>query len=153
MLQSCFSPAIVLSMPKKVNDKCVLCSKTPRDIFVRNRPDCYDYKNCRRKRAYYRNHEENKLKEHRWHRYLKFRTTLCFVCGSTEDLQCHHVISQVRRGKDDSGNVVTLCGRCHLIISNFEKKLGQYSKRKPRWVISAEKFPPSPGPIHVQNRQ
>ena len=128
-------------MPKTINLKCLECSKVSRSVFTVNHPACYDGVNCRRRRSYYRNHEENKLKEHRWHRYLKFRSDTCFVCGSMDALETHHVIAQSSGGKDTAENVLTLCSSCHRVITLFERKLGVAQKSKARWVVSAEKYP------------
>lgn len=139
-----FLCVIGIVMPKKINQKCFECSQISRGVFRMNWPACYDFMNCRRKRSYYRNLEENRLKEHRWHRYQKFRDDRCFVCGSTKDLESHHVISQISLGVDEAKNVVTLCKSCHKTITSFEQKLGCNSKEKPRWVVSAERYSDKP---------
>jgi 5-methylcytosine-specific restriction endonuclease McrA len=127
-------------MPPKINLKCLECAKVHRDVFVYNRPECYDFKNCRRKRSYYRNLEDNRLKEHKYHRYLKFKDDKCFVCCTVMNLETHHVESQNSGGKDTRKNVVTLCKPCHSVITRFERKLGCESKVKPRWIVAEEKF-------------
>jgi hypothetical protein len=41
---------------------------------------------------------------------LKF----CAACGSTDDLQHHHLVTRgERRGSDDERNLITLCFGCH----------------------------------------
>ena len=138
-------------MPKKIDLKCLECSKVPRDVFVYSRPECYDYVNCRKKRSYYRNLEDNRLKAHRWHRYLRFRDDKCFVCGSPNNLDSHHVESQASGSKDTQKNVVTLCRPCHSVITRFERKLGCEQKNKPRWLVAAEKYPITP--IEISDRE
>ena len=42
----------------------------------------------------------------------------CQYCGSTFDLQVHHIISRVKKSvKYDLENGITLCKRCHTKIS------------------------------------
>ena len=129
-------------MPKKINPKCVECSQVPRDEFTQNRPSCYDYVNCRRKRSYYRNHEDNKLKECKWHKWRQFIDTECFVCASTKDLETHHIHAREGDKDDVRENIVTLCKSCHKVITLFERKLGYSKNHRPRWLIAAEKYPP-----------
>ena len=38
---------------------------------------------------------------------------VCFVCGSTEHLQKHHLIQRKQRGTDVSENLIFLCKSCH----------------------------------------
>lgn len=40
---------------------------------------------------------------------------ICFRCGSTENLQVHHVIPR-RVGGIDEGNMIPLCRACHKIV-------------------------------------
>lgn len=37
----------------------------------------------------------------------------CAACGSTSNLQYHHLIPRSRGGSDDETNLITLCGDCH----------------------------------------
>lgn len=127
---------------RKINPKCFECSKVPRDTFVWNRPDCYDFKNCRKKRSYYRDYENNKLKQSKWHKWRQFIETECFICGSRDDLEIHHVHARASDRDDTRGNTVTLCHVCHSVITRFETKLGYGSKKKPRWKIAVETLPP-----------
>ena len=38
---------------------------------------------------------------------------VCVACGSTEDLQHHHLVPRKAGGSDDEFNLVTLCTACH----------------------------------------
>jgi 5-methylcytosine-specific restriction endonuclease McrA len=38
----------------------------------------------------------------------------CRKCGSLENLQVHHKIKRSHQGNDSIGNLVTLCGHCHM---------------------------------------
>ena len=37
----------------------------------------------------------------------------CQVCGSSADLQVHHLKSRGRLGDDKLDNLIVLCARCH----------------------------------------
>jgi hypothetical protein len=41
------------------------------------------------------------------------RQAFCAACGSTDDLQHHHLFSRGEAGGDDERNLITLCGSCH----------------------------------------
>ena len=38
----------------------------------------------------------------------------CELCGSTKDLEVHHIIPKGLGGKDESDNYMILCHKCHL---------------------------------------
>ena len=40
----------------------------------------------------------------------------CAVCGSTRQLEIHHVVKRSRGGSDDPHNLVCLCHLCHCAI-------------------------------------
>ena len=37
----------------------------------------------------------------------------CQICGSTENVEGHHVVDYSFGGASDSNNIVTLCPSCH----------------------------------------
>ena len=41
------------------------------------------------------------------------RADTCAACGSTINLQYHHLIPRSLGGADDETNLITLCGECH----------------------------------------
>ena len=41
----------------------------------------------------------------------------CRVCGKRMSGQVHHIISRRLGGSDDVSNLVTLCGRCQMVVS------------------------------------
>jgi len=41
----------------------------------------------------------------------------CQACGKTPASQVHHIKARRYGGKDKLSNLITLCGRCHMIIS------------------------------------
>jgi 5-methylcytosine-specific restriction endonuclease McrA len=40
----------------------------------------------------------------------------CQTCGSSDDLQVHHLCSRSRLGDDTDENLITLCADCHSDI-------------------------------------
>lgn len=41
----------------------------------------------------------------------------CQVCGKDYSGQVHHVIPRSQGGTDDLSNLMTLCGKCHMLVS------------------------------------
>ena len=41
----------------------------------------------------------------------------CQACGKSPASQVHHIKARRHGGEDKLSNLVTLCGRCHMIIS------------------------------------
>ena len=37
----------------------------------------------------------------------------CVACGSTDDLQHHHLVTRSEGDSDDERNLITLCDPCH----------------------------------------
>lgn len=51
--------------------------------------------------------------------YIKIRDGACLACGSTEYLQCAHLISRSYKSiRTDENNAVTLCRGCHMKYTN-----------------------------------
>ncbi len=48
---------------------------------------------------------------------LKRDGLTCQACGKYPAAQVHHIKARGRGGKDELPNLITLCGRCHMIIS------------------------------------
>ena len=48
---------------------------------------------------------------------LKRDRQICQACGKSPASQVHHIKGRHNGGKDTPPNLVTLCGRCHMIIS------------------------------------
>ncbi len=42
---------------------------------------------------------------------------ICQACGRRNSGQVHHIRPRRRGGADDPTNLMTLCGRCHMLIS------------------------------------
>lgn len=49
---------------------------------------------------------------------LKAAKAKCAKCGSTEDLDVHHIIDLSRGGTNDPTNLVIVCKACHDAIHN-----------------------------------
>jgi len=41
----------------------------------------------------------------------------CRVCGRGGSNQVHHILPRGAGGSDDPSNLITLCGRCHMLVS------------------------------------
>lgn len=41
----------------------------------------------------------------------------CRACGKWTRGQVHHILRQGQGGSDSPRNLVTLCGRCHMLVS------------------------------------
>jgi 5-methylcytosine-specific restriction endonuclease McrA len=48
----------------------------------------------------------------------------CVRCGSTRNLQVHHIKKHWEGGSDHLSNLITLCARCHTLAeNNYQKKM------------------------------
>ena len=54
---------------------------------------------------------------------LKYLGNRCVYCGSTKNLEIHHIIPLYLGGKNDLGNMEVVCKKCHLQIHEQIKKL------------------------------
>ena len=64
-----------------------------------------------------------------WRRAIIRRDQFCIVCGSSEALQAHHLITKGSRPdlRYNEDNGITLCWRCHHMIHNdVDFKAGVY---------------------------
>jgi hypothetical protein len=41
------------------------------------------------------------------------KLSFCAACGSTDDLQHHHLVIRAEGGSDEDWNLITLCASCH----------------------------------------
>jgi 5-methylcytosine-specific restriction endonuclease McrA len=115
-------------MSKPINKQCQECSKLS---FRKSKlPECYVRKTCAKKRCYYRKIDYYRDRLRHYHRYLKFLGNKCFVCGSVDALEAHHIIAQINKGIDNDDNIVTLCHACHKIITIYHRRLGLERKLK-----------------------
>jgi len=110
---------------KKVNKKCVECSKITGIIWKRQvKPDCYERVKCGHMRSYYRNHEINKKRQIVNHRYLRYKGDKCALCFIKESLEVHHIMPQCKGGLDARFNVITLCKKCHKTVTSYYRAIG-----------------------------
>ncbi|WP_317105294.1 HNH endonuclease [Chroococcidiopsis sp. SAG 2025] len=49
----------------------------------------------------------------------------CQVCGKEYSGQVHHILPRSQGGTNDLANLITLCGKCHMVISPV-----------PEWLIT-----------------
>lgn len=126
-------------MPKIINRKCMKCStidfkgfvylKDNTDIksFKGKRlfygskifPDCYIQKRCSRKRNYYKYLEKKRKYQRDVHRYQRYNTGICAICLSKDNLEVHHIKPQMLGIEDTKENCMTLCSKCHKIITIY----------------------------------
>jgi len=122
-------------MTRKINYKCYDCSKLRfrvwHELPASPIPKCFVKSACVRKRHYYRYLEQNRAKQLKYHRYRKFCGDKCSLCGSVRSLEVHHIKPHIRIGKDTQDNTITLCKRCHLVITRFYRAMGWESNKKP----------------------
>jgi hypothetical protein len=53
-----------------------------------------------------------------WKSYAKKRDKVCFLCGSDQVLQVHHIFSRtIKRLFLDTENGICLCRRCHMAVT------------------------------------
>lgn len=57
---------------------------------------------------------------HDWESYAELRREVlerdgwrCQYCGTTQNLEVHHLVPRSQGGDDDAQNLITLCARCH----------------------------------------
>jgi len=41
----------------------------------------------------------------------------CRLCGKKPSAQIHHIIPRRKGGVEELSNLITLCGRCHMLLS------------------------------------
>lgn len=113
-------------MARELNNKCIECANVNWRIKKNkaNRPECYNPSSCHKKLCYYRKLEHYRALLRKHHRYLKHLKDKCFVCGSRLKLEAHHVLNQANGGPDSAENIITLCHKCHNVITIYNRRLG-----------------------------
>jgi 5-methylcytosine-specific restriction endonuclease McrA len=68
---------------------------------------------------------------------VKDRDKKCLICGSTEKLEAHHIVSESVAPEltTNTGNIITLCESCHKKTKTYGS---QVIKKKKIWVQSKE---------------
>ncbi|NHC33969.1 HNH endonuclease [Scytonema millei] len=56
---------------------------------------------------------------------LRRDNRICQVCGKEHSGQVHHILPRSQGGTNDLANLITLCGKCHMVISPV-----------PEWLIT-----------------
>lgn len=67
-------------------------------------------------------HRVNTTMAH-WAQYIVKRHPFCVICGSTEDIEAHHIIpvSHSARFAYRFTNGITLCRKCHYLVHHKEE--------------------------------
>ena len=47
----------------------------------------------------------------------------CQVCDKTPSAQVHHIIPRSKGGRDELSNLITLCDKCHMLVSPVPDRL------------------------------
>lgn len=55
--------------------------------------------------------------------FQKHEKTMCKLCGSTDNLEWHHMIPVHLGGTADVRNMICLCHDCHQVITGYEREL------------------------------
>jgi len=56
---------------------------------------------------------------------------VCYNCGSTEDVELHHIVPLSLGGTNNITNIAVLCHKCHM-ASHYGRNINEYkSKKKP----------------------
>lgn len=81
----------------------------------------------------------NTRKEFEQLNHKQYLKTECANCGSSINLQLHHIVPIAKGGTNSAGNLVTLCGDCHAIVHNHSKALTAEWKELQRLGIERAK--------------
>lgn len=82
-----------------------------RDICIDFAPEIADYR--RNKRTPAAQQRRNELNRNR-QTIIADRPKICSTCGSTSDIELHHIIPLAAGGTNDYYNLVYLCHDCHM---------------------------------------
>lgn len=63
----------------------------------------------------------------------------CQVCGKLHSGQVHHILPRSAGGTDEMANLMTLCGRCHMLVSPVPDWLLTKVWQIPPAQVSAER--------------
>lgn len=57
-----------------------------------------------------------------WAESIKSHHPSCYICGTSKDLEAHHIIpvSHSEKHKYSPSNGITLCKQCHYLVHNKE---------------------------------
>ena len=55
--------------------------------------------------------------------YNIFSTQKCGKCGSTENLELHHMIPASLGGTNDENNLIWLCNKCHKKVTQYQMNI------------------------------
>ena len=118
-----------MSSMRPINQKCLECALNYRrglretNIDYRPEPSCWAGQACEKKRSYYRKLKEYQTKAREYHRYLRNKGDCCRLCKSLKLLEVHHIKQQIDGGSDEPSNLMTLCHKCHIVITSYQRVL------------------------------
>ncbi|URD51674.1 HNH endonuclease [Chroococcidiopsis sp. CCNUC1] len=69
----------------------------------------------------------------------------CQVCGKEHSGQVHHILPRSQGGTNDLANLITLCGKCHMVISPVPEWL-----LTKLWQIPQKKLAPQAKPFKTE---
>lgn len=116
-------------MAKEINTKCFECAQQdfphlrPTNIRYKQKPDCWVETACPKKRSYYRKLDEYRQKQREYHEYIKYKGDKCVLCKSKDSLEVHHVLPQYHEIDHNVRNLITLCLKCHRIITAYHRTI------------------------------
>jgi HNH endonuclease len=67
------------------------------------------------------------------------RQPFCAACGSTGDLEHHHLVTRAEGGSDDERNLITLCNDCHLKLHERQKNRTYRASERVKAGLAAAK--------------
>lgn len=67
------------------------------------------------------------------------RLAFCAACGSTKDLEHHHLIIRAEGGSDDERNLITLCSPCHFKLHERRRNGVYNASERTKAALAAKK--------------
>jgi 5-methylcytosine-specific restriction endonuclease McrA len=80
------------------------------------------------------------------------KLTLCVACGSTDDLQHHHLVTRAEGGSDDESNLITLCCGCAAKKAQGIMLGGRIENRAATTFYKSRSAVAAPAPPDVSRR-
>ena len=67
----------------------------------------------------------------------------CQVCGSEDDLSCHHRSYEhfMEGGESELDDCITLCKQCHIAIHRSGKTMKRFMAQQEEWLANHQEIP------------